>query len=132
MIRVCFRLSRTITVVFCALVLAGCIGKTVQGPIPVPIKQDSPYAGREDALGILLNHAFLAMEAGRLDEAGGWLSRAMRINPTEPVIYFHMAEIRKGQGDSDQARELAGRAMSLGPGRSLALKLESLLESLEG
>ena len=74
----------------------------MQESMPVLMEQGSPYVGREDASGILLNHAFLAMEAGRLDETGSWLSRAMRISPTEPAIYFHMAEIRKHQGNTGQ------------------------------
>lgn len=126
-------LIRTVSImffiIFVAVVLTGCAGKLIYQS--EPMIAGSPYAEREDALGVLLNQAFHAIDEGQLDEAGGWLSRAMRINPAEPVIYYHMAEIRKEQGDIDQTRQLAGRALSLGPGSGLTTKLKSLLKSLE-
>ena len=131
MINNCTSLARRIFVVFWAFILAGCAGKSVNEPAPKLMEQSSPYAGCQDALGILLNNAFKAMESGSFDEASGWLSRAMRISPTEPTIYFHMAEIRKEQGNPDQARELVGRAMSLGPEPALIQRLKTLMQSLE-
>lgn len=127
-------LRQTALIVF-TITLTGCASTRVTylptEPVIVGSPYTSPYTEREDALGILLNHAYLAIEAGDLDQAGSWLSRAMRISPTEPAIYFHMAEIRKEQGDAEQARQLIGRAMSLGPDRKMTARLETLLESLE-
>ena len=124
------RFLRQIAITVFAIVLSGCAAK-VPYLSTEPVVAGSPYTEREDALGILLNHAYLAIETGELDQAGSWLSRAMRISPTEPAIYYHMAEIRKEQGDVEQARQLIGRAQSLGPDQTMMIRLETLLESLE-
>ena len=119
-----------VILVLLAVIMTGCGGRVSEQPSELTAV-GSPYASRDDAVGVLLNHAYQAIETGLLDEAVGWLSRAMRINPVEPAIYFHMAEIRIEQGDSDQARQLLARAVSLGPDRQMARKLEVLLGSLE-
>ena len=90
-------------------------------------KEVSPFAEREDAYGSLLNEAWVALSEGRWVDADVWLSRAVRINPTNPEIYYHMALLRQQQGQPEQARQLAGRAMSLGPDQSLEPQLENLL-----
>ena len=123
-------LTRLIIFFLFAVILSGCGGRVSYAPSE-PVLVDSPYADREDAVGVLLNNAYQAIEAGLLEEASGWLSRAMRINPVEPAIYYHMAEIRIEQGDPDQARQLLGRALSLGPDQQMTHKLEVLLSSLE-
>ena len=123
-------LFRQIALVVFAITLGGCASRVTYLPTE-PMIVGSPYTEREDALGILLNHAYLAIEAGDMDQAGSSLSRAMRISPTEPAIYFHMAEIRKEQGNVEQARQLIGRAMSMGPDRQMTARLETLLKLLE-
>lgn len=123
-------LTRPAILVLFAVILAGCGGRVSYSPSE-PVMVGSPYADREDAMGVLLNNAYQAIEAGLLEDAVGWLSRAMRINPVEPAIYYHMAEIRIEQGDPDQARQLLGRALSLGPDQQMTHKLETLLSSLK-
>ncbi|AMO54805.1 hypothetical protein GZ77_19530 [Endozoicomonas montiporae] len=119
-----------VILVLLSVILTGCGGRLSYLPSE-PVEAGSPYESRDDAVGVLLNQAYQAIEGGLLDEAVGWLSRAMRINPVEPAIYYHMAEIRIEQGDSDQARQLLGRALSLGPDQRMTQKLETLLSSLE-
>lgn len=115
-----------------ALLLAGC--STVQKmeeTVFLPQQDDvSPFIEREDANGIFLNEAWQARTEGRYDEADVFLSRAMRINPTDPEIYYHMALLRQQQGKDEQARQLAGRAVSLGPEQNLERQLQLLLQSL--
>ena len=120
---------RRLNLVFLVTMLAGCAG-TGNAPVTLVSEPDSPYAARQDAVGTLLNNAWQAIDKGQLEEASGWLSRAMRIDPTEPATYFYMARIRKQQGELEQARQLAGRALSLGPGQALERQLEALLDSL--
>lgn len=112
-----------------AAVMAGCSTPVVQqGEVQ---DSHSPYEQREDALGTLLNEAWNASAEGRLDEAESRLSRAMRINPAAPEVYYQMALLRQQQGLLEQARQLAGRAMSLGPDDRLERQLSRLLNGLD-
>lgn len=115
-----------------AIVLAGCSSpvKMLKGSEPVLMPETSPYIERQDAQGSLLHEAWQALSEGRLDEADIWLGRAMRLNPTNPEIYYHMALLRQQQGQAEQARQLAGRAKSLGPNPDLERKLQNLILSL--
>ncbi|OED41654.1 hypothetical protein ACH42_13200 [Endozoicomonas sp. (ex Bugula neritina AB1)] len=109
------------------VLLAGCTSSPV---IQMSEMESSPYTERDDALGSLLDEAWLAREAGKLDKAESWLSRAMRISPTNPEVYYHMALLRQQQGELEQAKQLAGRALSLGPEQSLEHQLTHLLDAL--
>lgn len=115
-----------------AIILAGCSApvKMQKQSEPVLMPESSPYTQREDAQGALLNEAWQALSEDRLDDADIWLGRAMRVNPTNPEIYYHMALLRQQQGQAEQARQLAGRAQSLGPAPDLVRKLEHLILSL--
>ena len=115
-----------------AIVLAGCSApvKMPEQPEPELMPESSPYTQREDAQGSLLNEAWQALAEGRLDEAEIWLGRAIRVSPTNPEIYYHMALLRQQQGQAEQARQLAGRAQSLGPAPDLERKLQHLILSL--
>ena len=115
-----------------AIVLAGCSApvRIQDEPEPVLMPEASPYSGREDAQGALLNEAWQALSDSRLDDADIWLGRAMRVSPTNPEIYYHMALLRKQQGQAEQARQLARRARSLGPDQDLERKLQHLILSL--
>ena len=114
--------------VLLSLFLAGCSGLP-SAPISEPVS--SPYTAREDALGSLLDEAWQARQSGRLEDADGWLTRAMRINPSSPEVYYHMALLRQQQGQLEQAKQLAGRALSLGPEHQLERQLNHLLNSLK-
>ena len=81
-------------------------------------------------MGTLLEQALSAQSRGDYSAADGWLVRAMRINPTEPAVYYHMALLRKDQGQPDQARQLASRALSLGPDTHMKQELDQLLKQL--
>ncbi|WP_252178221.1 tetratricopeptide repeat protein [Endozoicomonas sp. 4G] len=90
----------------------------------------SPYASRTDAVGTLLDQAWNAMAENDLNSAASALSRAMRISPTDSSVYYLMAQLRKAQGQYDQARELADRALSLGPDHGLERQIRRFLTSL--
>ena len=107
------------------VLLAGCAG-----PAIMPPENSSPYSGRDDALGTFLDYAWTAQSQGDYDAADGWLVRAMRINPSEPAVYYRMAVLRKEQGLPDQARQLASRALSLGPDHSMKRDLNLFLRQL--
>jgi len=59
------------------------------------------------------------------------LERAQRISPRAPEIYLEMAEVRLHLGQTDQARQLAKKALSLvGRDDYLKHRAESFLRSL--
>lgn len=118
---------------FVTLLLAGVLTGC---STPVLIQEEqpgvslSPYEQRQDALGTLLHQAWNAREAGRFDEAESALGRAMRICQTAPDVYYQLALLRQDQGRVAQSRQLAERALSLGPGFMLERKINHLLSAL--
>lgn len=113
---------------FLVFVLAGAVsGCTTSAWVPAvsPPVLSSPQ--HQDAVGSLLVAAHHARVAGRLDEAEGLLSRAMRINPTSPEVYYQMALLRQAQGRTTQVYQLAERALSLGPNDALARDIKRLI-----
>ena len=78
-------------------------------------------------MGSLLVAAHHARVEGRLDDAEGLLNRAMRINPTSPEVYYQMALVRQDQGRTTQVRQLAERALSLGPNDALTRDIKRLM-----
>ncbi len=124
------KVKRLIPLLF-AVLLTGCasIGQVAYMP-PSISDADSSHADRTDAVGTLLDQAWNAMADNDLNSAGSALSRAMRISPTDPSVYYLMAQLRKKQGHYGQARELADRALSLGPASGLMRQIKSFLTSL--
>ncbi len=113
-----------------SVILSGCAGSVVnttsdQHP------SSSPSFPRDDALGSLLSQAWESRLQGKLAEAESSLARAMRIGPAAPEVYYYLALLRQDQGRIEQARQLAGRAMSLGPDKVLQRKLNDFLISTE-
>ena len=78
----------------------------------------------------LLSQAVADRQSGRLGQAESALNRAMRIAPASPDIYYQMAVLRERQGQNDQARQLAQRALGLNPGYRLEQKIEHFLRGL--
>ena len=109
------------------LVLAG----TVAGCSTSVLMPTSPPAlslpQHHDAVGTLLSEAHQAMVERRLGDAEGLLNRAMRINPTSAEVYYQMALLRQAQGQTTQVRQLAERALSLGPNAALTRDIRRLI-----
>ena len=64
----------------------------------------------------LLQQAEQQANAGDLESAAASLERAIRIDPRNPVIWFHLATVRLSQGEPSQAEQLATKSNSLAPG----------------
>ncbi|WP_330927032.1 tetratricopeptide repeat protein [Candidatus Sororendozoicomonas aggregata] len=109
-----------------ALLLAGCTTTTTLKPEAALSNGGAP----DSAVGVLLNQAQKAQAKGDLAAADGWLVRAMRISPTAPVVYYRMALLRKQQGQPDQARQLASRALSLAPDKRMKRDINKFLQQL--
>ena len=64
----------------------------------------------------LLDQAEQQANAGELEPAAASLERAIRIDPRNPVLWYHLATVRFSQGESSQAEQLAVKSNSLAAG----------------
>ena len=101
-----------------------------QAPIPIeddevdtrvrtPASKDSEgvqvYSLQNPAVKQLTAQAKNAELAGNLDQAGGYIERALRIEPRDPQLLQHMAEIKLQKQDYQQALNFAVRSYDTGP-----------------
>lgn len=115
------------TGVLALLLLASC---SSMSPAPVedrevttrvraPASQDSAgvqvYSLQNPAVQQLTAQARDAERAGDLVQAGGYLERALRIQPRDPQLLQHMAEIKLQEKDYQQALSFATRSYDIGP-----------------
>ncbi len=112
------------------LVLLLLIGCSSQAPAPVedreinarvrePASEESEgvqvYSLQNPAVKQLTAQAEGAERAGDLDQAGSYLERALRIQPRDPQVLQHMAEIKLQKEDYQQALNFAVRSYDSGP-----------------
>ena len=86
--------------------------------IPVPAQ---PPVGRSQppAVVALLDTAEQQANEGDLEAAAASLERAIRIDPRNPSLWYHLATLRLSQGDADSAEQLAVKSNSLSIGNSI-------------
>ena len=109
------------------LLLVAC---SSQAPVPIedmevnsrvrePASEDSAgvqvYSLQNPAVKQLAAQAGDAEEAGDLDRASGYIERALRIQPQDPQLLQHMAEIKLQEKDYQQALNFAVRSYDSGP-----------------
>lgn len=109
------------------LSLAAC---SSYGPAPVedreidtrvrtPASQESAgvqvYSLQNPAVKQLTAQAEDAERAGNLERAAGYLERALRIQPRDPQLLQHMAEVKLQGRDYQQALNFAVRSYDTGP-----------------
>jgi tetratricopeptide (TPR) repeat protein len=109
------------------LVLAACSSRPpvsagdreVNARVRAPASQDSAgvqvYSLQNPAVKQLTAQAKDAEHAGNLDEASALLERALRIEPRDPQLLQHMAEIKLQKEDYQQALNFAVRSYDIGP-----------------
>ena len=94
-------------------------------PVTYPASRYTPPSSPENALAAstqppavvaLLQQAEQQANAGDLESAAASLERAIRIDPRNPVIWYHLATVRLSQGEPSQAEQLATKSNSLAPG----------------
>jgi tetratricopeptide (TPR) repeat protein len=110
------------------LLLVGC--SSSQAPAPVeereviarvraPASEESEgvqvYSLQNPAVKQLTAQAQGAERSGDLDQAGSYLERALRIQPRDPQVLQHMAEIKLQKQDYQQALNFAVRSYDSGP-----------------
>jgi hypothetical protein len=118
-----------IRIVMC-LALLTLVACSSQPPAPVddqevdtrvrtPASQDSAgvqvYSLQNPAVKQLTSQAEGAERDGDLDLASGYLERALRIQPRDPQLLQHMAEIKLQEADYQQALNFAVRSYEIGP-----------------
>jgi len=112
---------------FVVLVLVACSSQTttpvadreVTKRVRVPASEDSAgvqvYSLQNPAVRQLTVQAESAERAGDLDLATGYLERALRIQPQDPQLLQHMAELKLQKQDYQQALNFAVRSYDSGP-----------------
>jgi cytochrome c-type biogenesis protein CcmH/NrfG len=73
-------------------------------------------SSQSPAVVALLDQAEQQANACELEPAAASLERAIRIDPRNPVLWYHLATVRLSQGDSSQAEQLAVKSNSLAAG----------------
>jgi len=93
--------------------------REVETRVRAPARQDSEgvqvYALKNPAIEQLSADASAAENAGRFDQAAVLLERALRIQPRNPELLQHMAEVQLQKQDYDQALSFAVRSYDTGP-----------------
>ena len=85
-------------------------------PPPVPAQETPAVRSQPPAVVALLDQAEVQANAGELEPAAASLERAIRIDPRNPVLWYHLATVRLSQGESAQAEQLAAKSNSLAAG----------------
>ena len=94
----------------------------LQQPVPVqsvpvqPQPRTHTVSSHSPAVVALLGQAEAQANGGDLASAAGSLERALRIDPRNPVIWYHLATVRLEQGEPAQAEQLAVKSTSLAGG----------------
>jgi len=93
--------------------------REVETRIRAPATQDSAgvqvYSLQNPAVKQLTAQAQEAERSGDLDQASSYLERALRIEPRDPQLLQHMAEIKLQKEDYQQALNFAVRSYDIGP-----------------
>lgn len=83
---------------------------------PQPLPAQRPQT---PAVVALLDTAERQANSGDLESASASLERAIRIEPRNPVLWYHLATVRLAQGDAQAAEQLARKSTSLAPGNAV-------------
>ena len=81
-------------------------GRPVPSTVGQPqqtIPATTAAASQPPAVVALLDQAEQQANAGELESAAASLERAIRINPRNAVLWYHLATVRLSQGESAQA-----------------------------
>ncbi len=91
------------------------IAEQVRAPAAEQARGLQVYPLRNPAVTELSEAALAAEQQGDLDQAALLLERALRIQPRDPELLQHMAEIRLERGEWEQAESFAARSFDVGP-----------------
>jgi predicted Zn-dependent protease len=100
----------------------GAPGAAAQEPLP-PVAITVPVV-RTAAVNDLLREVRRRWAAGEHEQAAAGLERALRIEPTNPYLWQHLAAVRLDQGRPQQAEQFAAKSNSMA-GDSAPLRLRN-------
>jgi hypothetical protein len=109
----------------------------VQGPAPsVPVPRERPKvapATLSPASSALVNLAQTQRKKGDLPGAATSLDRALRIEPSNPLLWIEMGRLRMDQRNYSQAEAMGRKAlaMSVGDSRTQASAWQLIADSLQ-
>lgn len=119
--------TRLVFAIFMALLAAACASgrpapveeREVTTRVRAPARQDSAgvqvFPLQNPAVVQLTEEARRAEHAGDFDQAAVLLERALRIQPRDPELMQHMAEVQLQKKDYEQALNFAIRSYDTGP-----------------
>jgi len=103
------RIMRGLCFLAVLLLLASCAPLQPLVPEPAP-------TSRNEAVVALLDTAHSQSSAGKLEEAGASLERALRIEPRNPHLWQELARVRLNQGQYREAENMAAKSNTLAAG----------------
>lgn len=93
--------------------------REVEARVRAPASKDSEgvqvYSLQNPAVKQLTEQAYGAEKQGDFPRAGSYLERALRIEPRDPQLLQHMAEVQLHMQDYQQALNFAVRSYDTGP-----------------
>jgi tetratricopeptide (TPR) repeat protein len=93
-------------------------------PEAAPIEQAPRPPPKQFRLGpatlSLVAQAHKQSQGGDYDQAAATLERALRIEPSNPLLWIELGEVRLGEKNADQADSMGRKALSLATGDTQA------------
>jgi len=109
----------------------------IQGPAPsIPVPRERPKvapATLTPASNALVSQAQAQRRKGDLPGAAGSLDRALRIEPSNPLLWIEMGRLRMDQRNYAQAESMGRKALSMavGDNRTQAAAWQLIADSLQ-
>ena len=139
-----FRMSATVSSIFCGLLLQACgsLEPYRQDPgVGLPPPEEGPIRETDQSLHTrqqmqkpavlaLIGKADESAANGNLDGAAANLERALRINPRDPVLWHKLAKVRLRQNRLPQAQDLAFKSNAVASDRSLQAANWRIIQSV--
>ncbi len=86
--------------------------------VPVPVPQQPVQRPQPAAVVALLDTAEQQANDGDLESAAASLERAIRIDPRNAALWYHLATVRLSQGNPAAAEQMAVKSNSLATGNT--------------
>lgn len=130
-----WRPGRSVPALVAAALLAGCATTPVPSTREGSTLPDSGSPGRDGSSAepmpgtprqtpgpevptlALLQQSERAVQAGNVDEAIGYVERAIRLSPRDPGLWLRLAELQLAAGHDGTAIQMANKAIALSSSR---------------
>lgn len=105
-------------------ILSGCgvqpisLPSPLPSPLPLPSPSPPPARDTQPAAGSLLNNAEQALSSGDALKAEGYLERAIRIEPQNPLLWHALARSKFQQDQYPQTIQMSLKSNSFRPDRA--------------